>query len=164
MDVRILDLDGGLAGQTALWRGRPTLASAQDWGPRIRLACSFRRYRAFERALAERLGGEADEAPALTFYGSGDFHHVSLALLRRLRGPFNLLLLDNHPDWMRRIPFVHCGAWLSHALELPGLRRVFHVGGEVDFDNGWRWLAPWGHLRARKIVMFPAVRRFAGGP
>src|SRR5262249_35799045 len=87
----------------------------------------------------------------------------SLALVKRQPRPINLLVLDNHPDWMRRVPFLHCGTWLHHAARLPRVRRVFHVGGEVDFDNSWRWLAPWSLLRSGKMVVLPAVRRFRGG-
>ena len=116
------------------------------------------RHRAFERDLANRLGCVNDADPAATFLGSGDFHHVSLALLRRLTRPFNLLILDKHPDWMRRIPLMHCGTWLNHAARLPLARHVFHIGGDLDFDNAYRWLAPWDLLRRRRIIVLPAVR------
>jgi arginase family enzyme len=99
----------------------------------------------------------------ITFYGSGDFHHVTLALARRIRTPFNLLVVDNHPDWMRGVPVLHCGTWLSHAARLPQVRRVFHVGGDVDFDNAYRWLAPWPQLAAGKIKVIPAIRRYTRG-
>ena len=163
MDVRILDLDGALTAQPALAGGRRVVDGLQPWGPRIRLACRFGRFRRFERALADRLGGDRDDAPHLTFYGSGDFHHVSLALVRRLREPFNLLVLDNHPDWMCGVPFLHCGTWLRHASLLPLAQRVFHVGGDVDFDNSYRWMAPWRQLREGRIHVLPAFRRFRGG-
>jgi hypothetical protein len=99
----------------------------------------------------------------VTLYGSGDFHHVTLAILEQLREPFNLLVLDKHPDWMRGVPFLHCGTWLRHALRLPALRRVFHCGGEADFDNRYYWLAPWDEIRAGRVVLFPARRRFVRG-
>ena len=101
--------------------------------------------------------------PGITLYGSGDFHHLTLAFLQRLHGPFNLLVLDKHPDWMRGIPFLHCGTWLRHALELPDLNRVFHCGGELDFDNAYRWLAPWPAIASGRVVVFPANRRFRRG-
>jgi hypothetical protein len=44
------------------------------------------------------------------------------------------------------------------------LRRVYHVGGDLDFDNAWRWLAPRAELRRGKITVFPAVRHFERGP
>jgi hypothetical protein len=44
------------------------------------------------------------------------------------------------------------------------LRRVYHVGGDLDFDNAWRWLAPGDELRQGQITVFPAVRHFTRGP
>ena len=88
---------------------------------------------------------------------------MTLALLGQIRGPFNLLVLDKHPDWMRGIPFLHCGTWLRHALRLADLHRVFHCGGELDFDNAYRWLAPWPEIAAGRVVVFPARRRFVRG-
>jgi hypothetical protein len=164
MDVRLIDLDGSLPSQTDwLVPYRPTMVPAQDWGPAIRMACSFGRFRRFERHLASLLGSETDPSPVVSLYGSGDFHHVSLALLRRQVQPFNLLILDNHPDWMRGVPFLHCGTWVHHACRLPLLQRVFHVGGEVDFDNYYRWMAPWKALQSGQITVFPALRRFQRG-
>jgi hypothetical protein len=161
MDVRVLDLDGSLTERSGLFSGRLTVP-LRSWGPRLRLACSFGAFRRFEADLADILG-TPDDPPTLSFVGSGDFHHVSLALLRRLRTPFNLLVLDNHPDWMRGLPFLHCGTWLYHAAGLPLCRRVFHAGGDVDFDNRYRWLAPWPALRSGRLTVFPAVRRFRAG-
>ncbi len=163
MDVRILDLDGGPAQQESLARFRPETLDLKQWGPRLRLACRFARFRAFERELAEQLGSSTDASPCATLYGSGDFHHVSLALVRRLREPFNLLIIDNHPDWMHSVPVLHCGTWVWHAARLPLLQTVYHVGGEVDFDNYYRWLAPWSLLRSGKVRVFPAIRRFTRG-
>jgi len=163
MDIRVLDLDGALTCQEAFVRGRQVIDGVRPWGPHIRMACSFGRFRRFEQALADMLGGESDPGPQLTFYGSGDFHHVSLALVRRLREPFNLLVLDNHPDWMCGVPFLHCGTWVRHASLLPLARRVFHVGGDVDFDNSYRWMAPWRQLRSGQISVLPAFRRFERG-
>jgi len=164
MNLRVLDLDGSIPLQDELTAcHRPALIPLRPWGPCIRLACGFGQFRQFEHALAEALGSASDEPGTVTWYGSGDFHHVSLALLRRQPRPFNLLVLDNHPDWMRGVPLLHCGTWLAHAGRLPALHRVFHVGGEVDFDNYYRWMAPWRWLREGKITVLPALRRFRRG-
>ncbi|HZY89481.1 MAG TPA: hypothetical protein VFE78_31960 [Gemmataceae bacterium] len=164
METRVLDLDGGIVAQTALVeRSAAAVLPLAGWGPRLRMACGHRPFRRFERELARLTGSEFDREPRLTFCGSGDFHHVSLALVRRQPRPCNLLVIDNHPDWMRGVPLLHCGTWLYHAARLPQVACVFHVGGEVDFDNAWRWLAPWPLLRSGKISVLPAVRRFRGG-
>jgi hypothetical protein len=161
MRVRVLDLDGSILLQKQLLaRWDPEVVSLRDWGPRLRLACGFGGFRRFEEALA---GAPGPAEPVVTLFGSGDFHHVSLALVRGRTGPFNLLVLDKHPDWMRGIPFLHCGTWLYHAARLPQVRNVFHVGGELDFDNHYRWLAPWPVLASGKVRVFPAVRTFRRG-
>ena len=161
VDVQVLDLDGslstlrnGVLPETTRW------LSATHWGPLIRLACTFGKFHEFSRWLADSM---PEGGPTVALFGSGDFHHVTLALLERLREPFNLLVLDKHPDWMRGIPFLHCGTWLRHALRLNNLRRVFHCGGAADFDNAYRWLAPWGDLRSGRVTVFPARRRFTRG-
>jgi hypothetical protein len=162
MRAQILDLDGSLAPQAAVQaRCRPVTVPLRSWGPSIRMACAFHRFRRFEHELGAL--APPGEEPALTLYGSGDFHHVSLALVRRLRQTCNLLVLDKHPDWMRFIPFPHCGTWLYHAARCPHVRHVFHAGGELDFDNHYRWLAPWPDLRGGRITVFPAVRRLVRG-
>jgi arginase family enzyme len=163
MQTRIVDVDGSLLRQPLLLRrARPVVMPMRPWGPRLRIACRHGSFARFEERFAELAGCSHDSEPFLTFLGSGDFHHLTLALLRRLRGPCHLLVIDNHPDWMRGIPFLHCGTWLFHAARLANVRRIFHVGGAVDFDNGYRWLAPWPMLRSGKIVVAPARRRFRG--
>lgn len=164
MRIRVLDLDGSILAQRRfISRYSPSVVSARSWGPRIRIACSFRRFRDFERSVLAPLAEDREEEPTVNFCGSGDFHHVTLGWLRRRRSPCNLLVLDNHPDWMTAIPFLHCGTWLRHVVRLPQVRRVIHVGGNADFENGWRWLAPWRELRTGRITVFPALCRFQRG-
>ena len=46
MRVRILDLDGGLTQQTSLMDHlHPEVVPLTDWGPCIRMACRFGRFR-----------------------------------------------------------------------------------------------------------------------
>lgn len=164
MQARIINLDGSIVDQAALIeRLAPTVLDLTHWGPHLRMACRFGAFRRFERELHNRMPAARDETPAITFLGSGDFHHVTLALLRQLSKPFNLLVIDKHPDWMRGIPVLHCGTWLRHALRLGSLQKVFHVGGDLDFDNLWRLLAPWQDLRSGRITVVPAHRHFRGG-
>lgn len=160
-DLRVLDLDGSLPPQGDL-RGAESAPALdlRSWGPHVRMACGLRPFRAFEEAVATRLGG--GDGPRLVLFGSGDFHHVTLALLRRIGGPFHLLVLDKHPDWVRGVPFLHCGTWLARALCLPNLGRVFHVGGDLDFDNYYAPFAPWPELRSGRVRVIPARRRFRG--
>src|SRR5262245_11927604 len=159
----VIDLDGSISSQDRLVRTfRPEILDMRRWGSKLRLGCRWECFYRFERQL-DRLLGAATGFPTTCFLGSGDFHHVTLAMLRRLRQPFNLLVLDKHPDWMRGVPFLHCGTWLHHAARLPHLHRIFHAGGDIDFDNRWRLLAPWPALRQGRIVVLPARRSYRAG-
>lgn len=164
MRVRVLDLDGAVTSQDRLLdKFLPDVHDLRRWGPVLRMACRWRRFHRFERWLDRTLGREKERDPSITFLGSGDFHHLTLALLRRLHHPVNLLVLDKHPGWTHGLPFLHCGSWLTHAAELPNVKRIFHVGGDTDFDSTRRWLAPSRLVQTGKIVVLPAVRRFQAG-
>ena len=164
MRVRVIDLDGSITAQQRLLRVvHPEVYDLRHWGPRLRLVCRWSGFHRFERRLDRLLDADDGSEPVVHFLGSGDFHHVALALLRRLHRPFNLLVLDKHPDWMRGLPLLHCGTWLHHAALLPNVRRIFHVGGDVAFDNALRLLAPQALVQSRKIVTLPATRCFTKG-
>ena len=162
MRVRVIDLDGSITSQERLIRAfRPEVIDIRPSGPSLRLACRWSRFFRFEQRLDRLI--DRDAGPAIHLLGSGDFHHLTLALLRRIDQPFNLLVLDNHSDWAGGVPVLHCGTWLNHAARLHNVRRIFHVGGDRDFDNWARWLAPTDALRSGKIVPLPAVRTFKSG-
>ncbi len=90
----VLDLDGSLASQASLlWPAEMDWVSAKKCGPHIRLACMLSVFDRFQTWPSESLPPTGSD---VTLYGSGDFHHVTLALLRQIRRPFNLLVLDKH--------------------------------------------------------------------
>jgi hypothetical protein len=62
--------------------------------------------------------------------GSGDYHHLTLALLQQHQKPLTLVLFDNHPDWMRPPHQYHCGTWIYAAARLPQVARIIIVGLE----------------------------------
>src|SRR5690348_4987548 len=92
-----LRLDDSAAQQPTL-RDLPAVCVG-NWGKKVRLACSYWRFNAFTHDLHRALQRVTPPRPRLIFGGSGDFHHVSLALLHQLpEEPINLLVLDKHPD------------------------------------------------------------------
>jgi len=164
MRVRVIDLDGSIPMQERVLRNfQPDVFDLRSWGPRLRLACRWASFYRLERRLDRLFGPRERLDPWISLLGSGDFHHLTLAMLRRLRRPFNLLVLDKHPGWLGGHPLLHSTTWLHHASLLPNVRRVFHVGGETDFDNRCRWLAPKSLLTSGKIVTLPAARVFRSG-
>jgi len=103
---------------------------AHAWGPRLRCFAPRDTMEAFIRDVVQDL-------PPFVLYGSGDFHHLTAAFLRKVRSPaFNLIAFDNHPDWDIRPPHWACGGWMNRALELPALRRAI-VWGCGNFELNW---------------------------
>ena len=99
--------------------------------------------------------------PWLTFIGSGDYHHLSLALLQTLRPsrPFSLVMIDNHPDWFFERPQFHCGNWLSGVWKLPWLERVILIGQDSDDFRPHRFrTAPFHQLCEGRLTLHPLRR------
>lgn len=115
-----------------------------DWQEAIRFGCSNRRM----DMLARKLDAELPQAYGTVFMGSGDFHHLSWPLIRRLhdKGPFQVVVFDNHPDNMR-FPFgIHCGSWVRRVAALPFVSHVHVLGitsNDVGAAHAWEnYLAP----------------------
>lgn len=124
MRACVLDLDGSVAAQPELCGVlKPDVADLRRWGPFVRLGCPWRRFAALEQALDLPTPRDG----MLTFLGSGDFHHMTLAILRRIGEPFNLAVIDAEPDWRRGWGVWHRN-WLRHVPNLTQARRLFHLG------------------------------------
>src|SRR5581483_23837 len=109
-----------------------------EWQERLRYGCSLREL----NELAPLLEGAGIGLPPLTFLGSGDFHHLSYLLIKRLAayGPFQVIVFDNHPDAMRYPWGIHCGSWVHHVCRLPFITRVTVVGiTSQDIGGGHLW-------------------------
>ncbi|WP_410211415.1 arginase family protein [Aquirhabdus sp.] len=119
-----------------------------DWQERIRFGCGLSTF----KQLSEYLDHRLPESYGTVFMGSGDYHHVTLALLERLSGvystahPIEVVVFDNHPDNMR-FPFgVHCGSWVKHVAKLPFVQHVHVIGitsSDIGVAHAWEnYLAP----------------------
>jgi len=129
MTPLILNVDGSLAGLESV----PEI-DLTEWQEAIRFGCSSATWQSFRAHLDARLPATY----GTVCMGSGDFHHISHLLLKRLetREPFDVVVLDNHPDNMR-FPFgIHCGSWVMHAARLQQVRRI-HVLGITSGDIAW---------------------------
>jgi hypothetical protein len=138
--------------------------SLETWQEAIRFGCSWRDFFRLENYLRRELPREY----GCVFTGSGDFHHLSLFLLREIsrrsavHGMFDLIVLDQHPDNMR-YPFgLHCGSWISHAAALPGIRHVHVLGicsADITLPHAWEnRLAPFFR---RRLTYWSIARRAA---
>jgi arginase family enzyme len=161
--LRLLDLDDSLNVQ-------PTLRDAAAWTsietlPMRDLAQPLRlwsRSATMQRARA-RLAGSATGVPAVTMIGSGDFHHLAVLLIERVREPVTVIHFDNHPDWVRWAPRWHCGSWVNAALQLDQVAKIITLGPCSDdlvrpqlkggnlgaLASGRLVLLPWQHAPSR---------------
>jgi hypothetical protein len=122
----VLDIDGSVGAMPD-----SAVLPLRSWEEKIRFACGMRTFDNFSRTLDRLL----PERYGTVFLGSGDFHHLSHALIARLstEGLFKVVVLDNHPDNMR-FPFgIHCGSWVRHVAALPWVSHV-HVLGITSHD------------------------------
>jgi hypothetical protein len=121
-----------------------------DWQESIRFGCGLRRFREVAQVINDRLPANSD----CVFLGSGDFHHLTWPLVERhrARGPFEVIVLDNHPDNMR-FPFgVHCGSWVRNVASLPFVAHVHVVGiSSADVSAAHAWENHLTPLRRRKL-------------
>ncbi len=128
MPAVILDLDGSVGAMDGAER-----IDLRVWHDGLRFACSHARLRAFGQVLRTLL----QTTPGPVFFGSGDFHHLSLPLIAaaaaRQQAPVRVVVLDNHPDNMRFPLGVHCGSWVSRVAALPTVARV-DVAGITSHD------------------------------
>lgn len=148
MLLRAFDIDGALADQSCLAAAQRV--DLRDLEPGLRLWGSAKALAEAARRLPAFVPGE------LTFVGSGDFHHLTALLLRRLDRPVTLVHFDNHPDWVRLPPAWHCGSWINRALELPQIAKVVTLGPCSD-DLDWPQLkgGNWPALTQGRIALFP---------
>lgn len=119
---------------------------SQEWREAVRFGS---RSSTFRHYVSEMTAGMPPfDQHGCVFMGSGDFHHLSLALVERCiasvkqqknRG-LRLVILDNHPDNMRFPWGIHCGSWVAHAARLPGIEHIHVIGitsGDLGLAHAW---------------------------
>lgn len=165
--VRILDLDGSVAGQArveAALGDRLSRVDLRSLGPEVRYLATRGSMRRLQAAL------EPGHRDRLTFTGSGDFHHVTAALLRCFTEPLSVVVFDTHPDWDRTSPWHCCGSWVLEALRMQNVRQVVMIGlGAVDL-GGWHVnVGRISEIRSGRAAFYPydhpfslALGRFGG--
>jgi arginase family enzyme len=123
--------------------GRPQQSAQlelQDWQEDIRFSCSKHTFQQFSNFLEQHL--PAASALGCCLLGSGDYHHVTQALLSRLdsQEKIHLIVCDNHPDNMRYPLGIHCGSWVYWASRLEQVARIDVIGissADISVKHAW---------------------------
>nr|WP_174505910.1 hypothetical protein [Acinetobacter sp. Marseille-Q1620] len=122
------------------------------WQEMIRFGCKWKQFQQLEQYLQTHIPQSGELGCVLL--GSGDYHHVSHALLKRLKTsePVHLIVCDNHPDNMR-YPFgIHCGSWVYWASRLTHIARIDVIGiGSNDISLKHAWENHWSPLYKGKL-------------
>ena len=163
MRLRILDLDDSVAAQPEM-RRRLAARQAQRidlhaLAPRLRLWSTGKTMHELRRHL-HAAPPPPGQGPTVTFYGSGDFHHLAPELMKDQQAPFTLVHFDNHPDWMRFAPRYHCGSWINRALAMRTVTRIITIGPcSADLDRPHLSGGNLDALATRRLEMYPWRRR-----
>ncbi|MDF7670478.1 arginase family protein [Orbaceae bacterium ESL0721] len=105
------------------------------WQEQIRFGCTKKIFNKLECYLQPQL----PKNYGTVLMGSGDYHHLSLLLIKQLadrysaKNPIEVIIFDNHPDNMRYLFGIHCGSWVSHLARLPFVSHI-HVVGITSSD------------------------------
>lgn len=71
-------------------------------------------------------------AQGIHFIDNGNYHYVSGLWIEKITAPFNLVVFDNHTDFLDPVfgsELVSCGSWLkSFAFENPYVKRIIMIG------------------------------------
>lgn len=129
---------------------RRLVVPLEPWQEALRFGCGHKTMNRFRRVLEDTM----PDVHGTVMLGSGDFHHLSWPLIERIEtdAPFQVVVLDNHPDNMRYAFGVHCGSWVRRVAMLPQVSHVHVVGissGDIGGAHAWEnYLAP---MRQRKL-------------
>ncbi|MBF0618670.1 MAG: hypothetical protein HQL19_00720 [Candidatus Omnitrophica bacterium] len=149
--VRILDFDGTVAGQEGLVRRyQPVISDLKALGPAVRLWSNRQNANKVKNILSPELKN------AVTFLGSGDFHHISSLLVEQFDAPITVIVFDHHPDWDILPPKLGCGSWVSRILRRPNVKKVILLG--ISSDDISSYSIQTGNLKAlhqSRVEIYP---------
>jgi hypothetical protein len=121
--IRILNFDDSVTRQKGLLsRYEAGIIDMRDLGPRARFWMKRGDRREIERRIPAGTPG------AVTFLGSGDFHHVTDILIRQHDEPISVIDFDFHPDWDTIFPLLHCGSWVAHGMGNRDVLKLVMIG------------------------------------
>lgn len=160
------DIDGSVAAQTELVDRLDKTVDLRSIEQELRLWASdkaLRKLRSTLRDLRIR-----KDIRWLSFFGSGDYHHVTSLLLEALPDefkPLSLVLIDNHPDWTHLPPIYHCGNWVSLVLQQRWIDSVVMIGQDSeDLEPQSLWFSPFEDLYAGRLKLYPYAKECIFAP
>ena len=121
--IRILNFDDSITKQkNLLSQYENQVLDLKDLGMQTRCWVNFN-----SRSLIQK---RIQNSPknAITFLGSGDFHHVTELLLTQFDEPLSVITFDFHPDWDTLPPRFGCGSWVNEVLKRKNILQFILLG------------------------------------
>ena len=151
--ITIFDFDRSVTFQDTFLRNFKHLIMTRPMSSYQRVARLWSSVKNFQKVSSSM---QLENTCQFVLLGSGDYHHLSLALLAQHTTPFTLVLFDNHPDWMRPPHKYHCGSWVYTAARMTQIERIVIIGLENGDLAGKNFLD--GDVDSyfqQKIVLLP---------
>jgi len=129
--IRILNFDSSITKQAGLmdWY-KPAVVELGKIGPNCRHWVNRKYAKQVKESLAPELRN------AITFVGSGDFHHISSLLISQFKDPLSVIIFDHHPDLSCLPPSLGCGSWVWDILKKKNIKKVVSFGpSSADLDT-----------------------------
>ena len=153
--VRVLNFDDSLLHQQQLLKKyQPTVVDLKDIGPFCRLYLNDKN----SDDIRSRL--DSNFKNAVTFLGSGDFHHISGLLVEQFTQPITVIIFDFHPDWDILPPKLGYGSWITYILNRPNVRKIILLG--VSSKDISTFSLQTGNLKALdndRVEIYPYTHR-----
>ena len=149
--IRVLDFDDSIARQKRLLSSyKAEIIDFKSAGPAARFWVNSRDRDEIKR----RIGKNGNNA--LTFIGSGDFHHISGVLIEGFDEKLSLISFDAHPDWHIFPPRFGCGSWVRNALRNKNILKCVLAGASSDdLDNRNIQTADLASLASDRMEVYP---------
>lgn len=149
--IRILDFDGSLLKQKKLLARFPSrIVDFTEIGP------LFRNWADTKTAAKIKSRLDSGLKNAITFLGSGDFHHMSSLLIEQFDQPLSVIVFDHHPDWDGLPPRLGCGSWVSRTLLAGQVKKFVLLGvSSADINAGSLHTADLRALKDDRLEIYP---------
>lgn len=123
----ILDFDGSVIRQKSLMTYRAAqIIDCRDLSGPARFWA--------DRSTEEKIWERVKKIPenSLVFLGSGDFHHMSSLLIRRVREPVSVIHFDSHHDFTLLPLPLNCGSWVARTVSNSFVKKHLIIGARFS--------------------------------
>ena len=110
-------------------------------------------------------------ADAVHWIDTGDYHYLTLLFLEKIKEPFSLILIDNHPDDQPSAfdepGLLSCGSWVREARKLDFFTTSqsdpVYLSIDLDYLSPDEFRTDWNQGTASVDMMLEDIRKAVGG-